>query len=28
VASVRVRKQLRYVGYLRYEPVTLAALGQ
>ena len=28
VPSVRVRKQLRYVGYLRYEPTTLAALTE
>ncbi|HET7298289.1 MAG TPA: YiiX/YebB-like N1pC/P60 family cysteine hydrolase [Burkholderiales bacterium] len=28
VPSVKVHKQLRYVGYLRYEPVTLAALGE
>jgi uncharacterized protein YycO len=28
VPSVRVSKPLRYVGYLRYEPTTLATLGQ
>jgi uncharacterized protein YycO len=28
VPSVRVRKALRYVGYLRYEPTALAALTQ
>ncbi|HEU4352538.1 MAG TPA: YiiX/YebB-like N1pC/P60 family cysteine hydrolase [Burkholderiales bacterium] len=28
VPSVRVYKQLRYVGYLRYEPTTLAVLAE
>jgi len=28
VPSVKVHKQLRYVGYLRYEPTTLAALAE
>jgi hypothetical protein len=28
VPSVRVRKALRYVGYLRYEPTVLAELAQ
>lgn len=28
VSSVRVRKPLRYVGYLRYEPTVLAAVTQ
>jgi hypothetical protein len=28
VPSVKVHNQLRYVGYLRYEPVTLAALDE